>query len=155
MGRRKGGTMGDGQWKRDYEAIVRESFTRGELEHVSDARERRDHPRFRMRSQHVWIKVQPRFDVVDVSVAGISVYSDFPFKVGETLTITLGKAFSVEASVVECPIVEADAAMLETKYRVQCRFADETVGMQCLVMMKQMDELEVRAMPVPHLGSGG
>lgn len=140
------------QWKQDYEAILREGLARGEMDR--HPHERRRQPRFRLKSQDVFIKVEPRFRVVDVSVSGMSVYSDFPFQEGQTVNITLGKAFSVEAEVVGCPIVEADPDWLETKYRVQCRFRDEAVGMQFLVMLKQMDDLEIRpAGPVD--GSAG
>ncbi|HKI97364.1 MAG TPA: PilZ domain-containing protein [bacterium] len=146
--------MAGWQWKQDYEALLREGTTRGEVQPLPQGEERRDRPRFRLKSQYVFIKVEPRFEVVDVSVSGISVHSDFPFKIGETVSITLGKAFSVEATVVECPLVLADEDLLETKYEVHCRFADETVGMQFLVMMKQMDDLELTREDSPRSNGG-
>lgn len=146
--------MAGWQWKDDYEDLLREGLARGEVELRSDSDEKRDQPRFRLKSQHVFIKVEPRFDVVDVSISGISVYSDFPFKIGQTVNITLGKAMSVEATVVECPLELANPDLLETKYRVRCQFEDETVGMQFLVMMKQMDDLELEAKP-SHKSNGG
>lgn len=131
------------QWQQDYDELLQEAKTRGHLKRVATGDERRRQPRFQLRSQQVFIKVEPRFDVVDVSVSGMALLSDFPFQVGQSLNITLGKAFSVEASVVECPLELLDEDLLETKYHVHCRFADESVGMQFLVMMKQMDDLEV------------
>ncbi len=130
------------QWKEDYEALLREGATHGEVELRPADAERRLQPRFRLKTQHVFIKVEPRFGVVDVSISGIAVYSDFPFKVGHTVNITMGKAFTVEAMVVDCTLVEAYPDLLETKYRVRCAFEDETTGMQFLVMMKQMEDLE-------------
>lgn len=131
------------QWKDDYEQLLRDGMSRGEVELLPNGDERRTQPRFRLKSQQVFIKVEPPFKVVDVSIAGISVHSDFPFKLGRMVTITLGKAMSVEATVVECGLVLADEDLLETKYLVRCQFEDEAVGMQFLVMMKQMDDLEV------------
>ena len=131
------------QWKDDYEAMLREGAARGEVEPRPSGAERRLQPRFRLKTQHVFIKVEPRFGVVDVSISGIAVYSDFPFKNGQTVNITMGKAFSVEATVVDCTLVEAYPDLLETKYRVRCAFEDETTGMQFLVMMKQMEDLEL------------
>ena len=135
------------QWKQDYEELLNEGRASGDLELRAPGRERRSKPRFRLKSQHVWIKVEPRFTVVDVSVSGISVHSDYPFAVGQTVNITLGKAFSLEATVRDCTLVLADEQLLDTKYWVRCQFEDESVGMQCLVMMKQMDELEVTPRP--------
>jgi hypothetical protein len=137
------GAMADSQWKQAYEEMLDEAEARGEVEELARDRERREEPRFRLRSRRVFMRVQLHFDVVDVSVAGISVYSDIPFKVNQPVIITLGKAFSVEATVVDCPLVEADPNLLETKYLVRCQFASEAVGMQFLVMMKQMDDLEL------------
>lgn len=143
--------MAGWQWKEDYEALLQEGQVRGDVELRPEPEERRAQPRFRLKSQHVFIKVEPRFPVVDVSVTGISVYSDMPFAAGQTVSITLGKAFSLEAAVVDCTLVLADEDLLETKYRVRCQFADETVGMQCLVMMKQMDDLELAPIgPTPE-----
>lgn len=131
------------QWQQDYEALLREARARGDLERFGNGCDQRGQPRFRLRSQQVFIKVEPRFDVMDVSVSGMAVLSDFPFRVGQTVTITLGKAFSVEATVMDCPLVLLNEDLLETKYQVRCRFADEAVGMQFLVMMKEMDDLEL------------
>ena len=130
-------------WRQDYEAIVRESAARNGPSLRPPAGERRRQPRFRLKSQQVSIKVEPRFQVVDISIAGIALHSDTPFAVGALLTMTWSKAFLMEATVVDCQLVLADPHFLETKYLVRMRFADEGVGMQSLVMMKQIDDLEL------------
>jgi PilZ domain len=142
--------MAGWQWKQDYEALVRESAERGELQGQHRDPERRERPRFRLKSQHVTIKVESSFDVVDVSVTGIALLSDFPFQVGQVVNITLGKAFAVEATVVDCPLVPSDEDLLEAKYQVRCRFEDEAAGMQFLVIMKQMDDLELAPRQKPR-----
>lgn len=131
------------QWQQEYDALLHDAQARGDLQPFAGGSERRVQPRFRLRSQHVFIKVEPRFDVADVSVSGMGLLSDFPFRIGQTLNITLGKAFSVEAVVMDCRLVLFNEDLLETKYQVRCQFADESVGMQFLVMMKQMDDLEI------------
>ena len=142
--------MDSWQWKEDYEALVRESDA--EADAGPGGTERRNRPRFRLKTQHVFIKVEARFPVVDLSVSGIAVYSDFPFRVGQAINITMGKAFTVESTVVDCTLVEADPGLLEAKYRVRCAFEDEETGMRFLVMMKQLEDLELS----PHApGIGG
>ncbi len=135
--------MTDWPWKDEYRALVRSGRDRGELEIRRALEERRAQPRFKLKSECVWIKVEPKFAVVDVSVTGIALYSDFPFEVGKWITITLGKAFSVEAEVRGCEVVESDPTLLEHKYLVRCGFEDEETGMKFLVMIKEMDNLEL------------
>lgn len=134
--------MTEWHWKDDYHALLEEGRSKGELTFAQDRTERRAQPRFRIKSQHVWIKIQPRFPVVDVSVTGMSVHSESPFRLGDNVSITLGKAFSLEAQVVDCILVVADELLMDSRYLVRLQFADETVGMQFLVMMKEMDDLE-------------
>ncbi|MEE8394853.1 MAG: hypothetical protein V3S29_02280 [bacterium] len=134
--------MRNREWEKDYQAILEDSLTNGELV-TQGAAEKRAFPRFNLKSGSIWVKVDQSFDVIDVSVSGISFFSTYPFKADQTLGITLGKAFLIEAKVVETHLVEKDAIFLETAYRVACRFTDDKTGVRFLVMLKEMDNLEI------------
>ena len=140
--------MVDWDWKKEYDALLRDGLANGEVEQLPSDEERRTQPRFRLKTQQVWIKVQRRFRVADLSVAGIAVLSDFPFEVGQTIHITLGKAFAVEAAVQDCT-PDAEGPDGNGGFRISCQFEDETVGMQFLVMLKQFDELDLAVTPGP------
>ena len=138
--------MADWDWKKEYETLLRDGLASGEVEALDGNDERRNQPRFRLKTQQVWIKVQRRFRVADLSVAGIAVLSDFPFEVGQTIHITLGKAFAVEATVQDCT-PDAEGPDGTGGFRISCHFEDETIGMQFLVMLKQFDELDLTVTP--------
>ncbi len=135
--------MSDANWKEAYEEILREEKEEKDGGEPSGGDERRKQPRFRIKSGYVWIKIQPRFFVVDVSVSGISLLSDYPFEIGEELSMTLGKALNILSMVKECVLVQSDEALLENKYLVRCAFENEAQGMEFLVMIKETDELDL------------
>ena len=131
------------EWQEEYKNLLESGKTSGEFVPMADGSERRNSPRFKLKTGYVWIKVEPRFEVMDVSVTGISLFSDFQFKPGNIITITMGKAFSVEANVLDCELVVSDEMFFENKYLVRGKFKDADIGMQFLVMIKEMDNLEV------------
>ncbi len=131
------------EWQEEYKNLLKSGRTAGEIVPMADGMERRKNPRFKLKTGYVWIKVEPRFQVVDVSVTGISLFSDFQFQPGNVITVTLGKAFSVEATVIDCQLVVSDEMFFENKYLVRGEFEGEDIGMQFLVMIKEMDDLEI------------
>lgn len=135
--------MSEANWKDAYEEILRQDSTQENGGQNPGGENRRKKPRFRIKSGYVWIKIQPRFTVVDVSVSGIALFSDYPFEVGEELSITLGKALNIISVVKECELVQSDEGLLENKYHVRCNFENEEQGMEFLVMIKETDELEL------------
>lgn len=136
--------MDDPTWKDAYEQILRNEEEREQIDIAPTGLEKRRQPRFRIKTGYVWIKIQPKFSVVDVSVQGIALHSDYPFEVGEELNITLGKALNIASVVKECRLVQSDELLLENKYLVGCEFENEDQGMQFLVMMKETDDLELQ-----------
>lgn len=140
------------EWQEEYQNLLKSGATAGEFEPMADGMERRKNPRFKLKTGYVWIKVEPRFQVVDVSVTGISLFSDFQFQPGNVITVTLGKAFSVEATVIDCQLVVSDEMFFENKYLVRGEFEDEDIGMQFLVMIKEMDDLEIEFSAVVQQG---
>ena len=132
--------MGEFNWKTEYERLLREGRQDGEVAEADQQNGHRSHPRFRLKESHVWIRVPTRFDLIEISIAGISFYSNIPFPIGDFLMLTLDKAFTIEAQVIECELVESSSSLMELHYRVGCAFADPNHGMQMLVMLKDLEK---------------
>lgn len=126
----------------EYEKLVREELGKPDSMSKLPDDERRFHPRFKLHAESVWIKVDTSFRVIDMSLQGLSMYSDRPFEAGHQLKVMVGKAFLVETEVIDCEMLETDPELMETQYRVSCRFLDESVGKQLLVMMKELDDMD-------------
>ena len=128
------------EWEKEYESLLNESRKKGEVDSRAEASEKRLAPRFRLASGSIWIKLDLSFDVIDVSVSGISFYSSQPFEKNQVFAITLSKAFRIEAEILDCDLVETDPHMMEAQYLVRCRFVDEASAMRFLVMLKEMND---------------
>jgi hypothetical protein len=137
------GSMLNREWEREYEEILKEGKKTGELEILPEKKEQRSFPRFRIKSGAVWIRMDLSFDVVDVSVSGISIYSSHPFASKQVFAVTLGKVFRIEAEVIDCSLVESDRQFLETRYLVRCSFLDSHSAMRFLVMLKELNDPEL------------
>lgn len=125
----------------EYQMLVQEGFARGELDVFTAGPEQRTEPRFRLRDTGIAVRVEPQFQLVDVSAAGIAFQSELPFRSGDLLHVVLRSALAFQARVVGCMLVETDPLMLEARYRVQCRFNDPADGKQLLVLMKEIERL--------------
>lgn len=129
------------EWKDDYERLLATAGSNGDLEANGNTHERRTNPRFKLHSETIWVKVEPRFSVIDVSINGIAFYSSYHFRPDTVIQTSIGKAFSIEAKVLDCEMVESDPDFMEAMYQVRCQFVDENMGMQFLVMLKEMDNI--------------
>ncbi len=130
------------EWEKDYQSLLDKSRSEGEVKVLEEGAEKRESPRFKLKSGTVWIQLNLSFDVVDISVSGISFYSTQRFEKEQVIAITLGKAFRIETEVVDCGMVESDVNFLEIAYLVRCRFKDETSAMRFLVMRKEVNDPE-------------
>ena len=83
------------EWREEYKNLLESEDAAGEIVTMAMGMERRKNPRFKLKTGYVWIKVEPRFEVMDVSVTGISLFSDFQFQSGDVITVTLGIARTV------------------------------------------------------------
>lgn len=131
--------MSTEEWKADYKKLLEAAKNAGEIASSPKGSERRNNPRFKLRTESIWVKVEPRFHVIDISIDGISFYSTYQFRRDTVIQTSIGKAFSIEAKVLECEMVESDPDFMEAMYQVRCQFLDERMGMQFLVMLKEMD----------------
>ncbi len=130
-------------WEEEYEELLESSKASGEIELVSSSPDKREYPRFRLKAGAVWIRTDTAFDVIDVSVSGISFYSDQEFQLKQHLAITLGKAFKIEAEIIHCKPVEADPDTGASRYLVRCRFTDEHSSKRFLLMLKGMEDQDI------------
>lgn len=131
------------RWDKDYEELLQESMDSGDIAAAPGGAEKRSSPRFRIQSGAIWVRMDTCFDVLDASISGISFQADREFKVGAVLAITLGKAFKIEAEVIDCRIVETNPQMMEVGYVTRCRFTDEHSAVRFLVMLKAIDNQEI------------
>jgi hypothetical protein len=131
--------MTGGVWQKEYQNLLQRSLSSGAPTVDVPGAERRENPRFKLNSGYVWVRVEPRFTVVDVSISGIAFNSNLSFPIGQTIQLVLDGAFLVESRVVSCQMVEADSALLEVQYNVRCEFLNREHGMQLLVMIKEME----------------
>ena len=128
-------------WDSEYSNLLDSARKAGEFKELNPDAERRVHPRFPLRMESVWMKMDSPFTVADISLSGISLLADKPFLPGSTLQLLLGKAFQVEAVVVGCEMEESDPDLLDMQYRVRCRYTDLMDTKQILVMIKEMDQM--------------
>ena len=69
--------------------------------------------------------------------------SDISFTPGTTITLFPEETMGVQALVIGCVMKETDPDLLETRYRVQCRFDNEEHGRRVLLMMSEVNKLEI------------
>ena len=130
-------------WELEYKDLLQRALSKGEVEPLKEQHEHRSNPRFPLEMGSVWIRAEMPFDIVDISSDGMAFLSDRLFSIGQQLALTLGKAFLVEARVVNCTMVETDDDFMEAKYRVSCEFNDPHNGRQALLVLKEMEEAQM------------
>jgi len=106
-------------------------------------RERRTQPRLRIESGMLPIDINPWVFAVDISVSGMSFFTEDPVPVGERFTITLGHEAFAGAEVLLCRLEEEASSYQPARYRVNCRFTDEDEGKNMLVRIKELEGVEL------------
>lgn len=135
------------EWEADYQALIQDAMERGDIDSRPQTMEKRKHPRIRMLSRQLQVHEPQRFQILDISIGGMSFYSVTPFEVGKVLTVSLEGLLTIEARVLACRMEETDAMFLEVRYKVHCRFEDERYGMRLMVLAMQSEDSSVGIMP--------
>ena len=135
----------------DYEALLADARRRGDVNDAPGASELRRHPRISLIARPILVHEPTRYQILDMSAGGMAFYSESPFEIDKVVSISLEGLLTIEARVLDCEMVETDAAFLEVKYRVHCRFEDERYGMRFLVLALQAEGSPIGI----NLGSGG
>jgi len=120
---------------------LREGLAKGEVSIRTDLPDLRKAPRFRTPGSNISVRVEPQFSLLDISASGFAFLSELPFAQDDVLHVILRSALAFQARVVGCQIVETDRTLLETRYRVQCRFDDDISGKHLLVLMREIERL--------------
>lgn len=125
----------------NYQLLIEESISSGVVKIGKNGDEMRKDPRFRVRDGAISVRIEPTFEILDLSATGMAFLSDISFKPGTSITLFLEETMGMQANVIGCVMLETDSDMLETRYRVQCRFDNEEHGRRVLLMMSEVDKL--------------
>lgn len=131
----------DKKLERNYQMLIEESLASGTVAIRNNGDEMRAAPRFQVKGGSLSVRVEPSFEILDLSSTGMAFLSEISFKPGSMITLYLEGTTGVQAEVVGCVMVETDEDLLETHYRVQCRFENEEHGRLVLLMMSDVDKL--------------
>lgn len=133
-----------GRWnlESEYQRLVKLGVANGNITVHREGPEQRQSPRIRMQGERVSLRLEPEFDVVDMSASGMAFLSEVPFAEDQVLQIVLKDMLTFQGRVVGCQVVETDPCLMELRYRVQCRFQDPASGKHLLVLMREMERLD-------------
>ena len=131
----------DKKLEQNYQMLIEESVTSGIVKIGKNGDEMRKDPRFKVRDGSFSVRVEPTFEILDLSATGMAFLSDISFTPGTTITLFLEETTGVQAFVIGCVMMETNPDLLETRYRVQCRFENEEHGRRVLLMMSEVNKL--------------
>ena len=129
-------------WEQEYEALLEHALANRRVERLPAGLEKREQPRFRLRTGSIGVQLETQVPVIDVSISGLSFRAALALQTGLRLNLVLARAFLVEAEVVGCEAMSTDAAQ---GWRVHCSFRRHEDGMRLLVMLHAMGSLDVDA----------
>lgn len=116
-------------WKSEYEALMRDLGFLGE--DAEDA-ENRQHGRLAFKTgTTIAVQMEPvACQIINISVGGLSFYSDIPLPGGQSITINLNDELSLYLRVDSCHTEEVEPVMMVSthKYIVGAKFIDEVDG---------------------------
>jgi PilZ domain len=132
--------MGQRNWEDEYERILDQARSGGRVRVLPSGSERRRHPRFTLGQGEILVSEQVPHTILDLSVSGLSFYSERPFGAGQLLTISLRQLIAIQAEVLGSDVLSGPDA--PAPYKIRCRFTDEDYGLRFLVLAMQMDAAE-------------
>lgn len=92
-----------------------------------------------MTESKIYANIGPQaFPILNISISGISFYSEVNFKMGTKLVMSAMGMIALEVEVVSSEIEETDSSMMEYKYRVRAKFGPHVNGYQVYVLAREM-----------------
>ncbi len=92
-----------------------------------------------MTESKIYANIGPRaFPILNISISGISFYSDVNFKTGAKLVISALGMIALEVEVLSSEMEETDSSLMEYKYRVKAKFGPHVNGYQVYVLAREM-----------------
>lgn len=128
------------QVEQEYAKLV-QGLLGGEGQRTEGAlTDRRDDPRFQVVTDDLWINEVPEFSLLDLSVSGLAISATYPLPPGAHIDVGLGNQVTAHAEVLGCRLVETATLYTPAEFRINCRFADATNGMELLVQAKRSEQ---------------
>ncbi len=134
--------MSEPTWEDEYKSLLASIADRQKSEPGS-ASDHRKHPRFRTKTGFVTIQIVLEYEVLDVSTSGVSFDCDHLFPIGIDVTANFEKVISLEAKVVSCTEIQPATDGNRTRYRVGCEFSEDTPGLQMLISIYRMGNIDL------------
>ncbi len=92
-----------------------------------------------MTESKIYANIGPQaFPILNISISGISFYSEVNFKTGTKLVMSAMGMIALEVEVVSSEIEETDSSLMEYKYRVRAKFGPHVNGYQVYVLAREM-----------------
>jgi PilZ domain len=129
--------MGQRNWEEEYERFLDEALRERRLRILPAGSEKRRHPRFKLNATQILVTEQVPHDIVDLSISGLSFFSDRTFDEGQRIMVSLRQILAIQAEVLGCETLSGPD--LPARYKVRCRFTDEEYGLRFLVLAIEMD----------------
>lgn len=130
-------------WTREYRGLLDKWRSQGAVEVLPDDQERRDEPRFKLKTGSITIQLQSSFPVYNLSRSGISFGSRIELALGQKVRLILAKTFLVDVEIISCEPRQGDPA-----FRIGSSFINPDHGLEMLVMLDEMGQLEMDLAPV-------
>ena len=142
-------------WKDEYlevkQLISREMGAEAGLEGAHSKMQpsyadRRAEPRYSfMPGSKIYAHMGPRgFPIVDISIGGLSFYSELLFEPGSKLLMSALGMIALDVEVLSCDMEETDSSLMEYKYRVRAKFGPHVNGYQVYVLAREMHLQETK-----------
>lgn len=131
--------MAEKQTERVYEILIEQSRERGELESEEYPSNHRKHPRIRVNALSLSVDGEHDVDTIDLSVAGVSFYSETPFEAGIRIMLSPDEIFHTAAVVVDCQHAHDVEDVDDQLYRISCRFEDNESGVEFMLLTRDLE----------------
>ena len=137
-------------WEREFERLLSAHSEQSEVDGPLQGAERRRYPRIKVGKELDMGKKGIRATLVNSSPSGMALDCDHQVPLGSVITVTVGKAFLMNAAVVACRQVFNKMPRNATKFRVNCHFEYDFQGTQLLFAITELNTtVEITALRKP------
>lgn len=125
-------------WDQEYDNIL---LKHGERAGEEPSAERRQHPRFEISSRGMSANIDTDIELQNISATGVAFSSTVPYPPGSEFPVSVNDLFTIQATVIDCEIFEADPDFMDFRYRVRCVIRDQELGRRTIVLMRRQGNL--------------
>ena len=93
----------------------------------------RVNPRFRIKTDDLWISSVPEFNLLDISISGLAISANYPLDKGLMIEISIGSGLRATATVVDCKLISSADEWTDAEFRISCRYTEDLLGKEILV----------------------